>query len=146
VRFLLALVAAAVLCPGSAWAKGEGVGVWMEGQVSEVRAKGAAIHLLLQGRFWFEQYRGTEPSVIEVREATIPATLAQGKPFFAMVENWHGGAIRKPGALMQILQAAAASGKPVKFELVNARLRFGPQGRVSVEAAQVIRATDHDLR
>jgi hypothetical protein len=146
VRLLLALAAAVVLGPGSAWAKGEGVGVWMEGQVSEVRAKGAAIHLVLRGRFWFEQHRGTEPSVIEMRDATIPATLAQGKPFFAMVENWHGGALRKPGALMQILQAAAASGKPVKFELVNARLKFAPEGRIAVEAAEVIRATDHDLR
>ena len=145
-RLLLALVAAVALYPGSACAKGEGIGVWMEGQVSEVQARGAAVQLLLRGRFWFEQHRGTEPSVIELRDATIPATLAQGEPFFAMVENWHGGAIRKPGALLQILQAAAASGKPVKLELVRARLKFEPQGRIRVESAEVVRATDHQLR
>lgn len=145
-RFLLALVAAAVLCPGSASAKGEGIGVWMEGKVSEVRAEGSSIRLALNGRLWLQQYRGTEPAEVEARDTTIPATLKQADPFFAMVENWHGGAIRKRGALLEILQAAAASGKPVKFELVNARLKFGPQGRIAVEAAEVVRATDHALR
>jgi len=146
VRFLLALVAAAMLCPGGAAAKGEGVGVWMEGRVSEVRAEGSSIRLALDGRLWLQQYRGAEPSEVEVRDTAIPATLAQGDPFFAMVEGWGGGAIRKQGALLRILQAAAASGKPVKLELVNARLKFAPQGRVAVEAAEVIRATDHALR
>src|SRR6185436_3014336 len=78
VRFLLALVAAAMLCPGGAAAKGEGVGVWMEGRVSEVRAEGSSIRLALDGRLWLQQYRGAEPSEVEVRDTAIPATLAQG--------------------------------------------------------------------
>ena len=102
-------------------------------------------------RFWFEQYRGAEPSVVEVRDlrggpASITATLTQGRPFYAMVESWKGGAIRKSGALLAILQAAAGTGQVVRFELANARLQFGSGGTLSVESATVRRATDHNLR
>ena len=145
-KALSILLAVVALLPAGALAKGEGVGVWMEGRVSEVRRGPGSIHLVVSGRFWFEQHRGTEPSVIEVSKATIPATLAQGEPFFAMTKDWGGGAIRKQGALLQILQAAAASGNVVRFQLINARLKFGPQGTIAVEDADVIRATDHSLR
>ena len=142
---LLALLPICVL------AKGEGVGLWMEGQVSEVRAEGSNIRLVVTGRFWFEQYRGQERSLIEVKDlrggpAAIPAAIRQGKAFFAMVDGWGGGAIRGSGALLKIVRAAADSGKPVKFELTNARLKFGPEGQFIVEAGDVIRATDHALR
>jgi hypothetical protein len=61
----------------------------MEGQVSEVRTEGKKIHLVVNGRFWFEQYRGEAHSVVEVKDlrggpATIPATIAQGETFFAI--------------------------------------------------------------
>ena len=136
---LLALLPICVL------AKGEGVGLWMEGRVSEVRVEGSNIRLVVTGRFWFEQYRGQERSLVEVK-ATIPAAVRQGKAFFAMVEGWGGGAIRGSGELLKILRAAADSGKLVKFELTNARLKFGPEGQFIVEAGDVIRATDHALR
>jgi len=149
---LVTALTAVALGPGAAAAKGEGIGLWMEGRVSEVRAEGRDIRLVLTGRFWLEQYRGREPAVVEVRdqrtggEPTIPAVLTQGRPFFAMTENWHGGAIRKSGALLEILQAAAASGKTVKFELADSRLSFGRGGTLAVEHAIVRRATDHSLR
>ena len=60
--------AAAALLPAAVLAKGEGVGLWMEGQVSEVRAEGQNIRLVVTGRFWFEQHRGAEPAVVEVRD------------------------------------------------------------------------------
>jgi hypothetical protein len=151
-RILLALVAAAVFWTGGASAKGGGIGIWMEGQVSEVRAEGSSIHVVVHGRLWLEQYHGQQRSAVEVRElrdggpTNIPATLVQANPFFAMVENWRGGSISQPGALLRILQAASASGQKVKFELLNARLKFEPDGGVAVEGAQVIRATDHALR
>lgn len=145
-RVLLALLAAVALCPSGASAKGEGVGIRMEGRVSEVRAEGPSINFVLNGRLWLEQHRGTERSVVEVRDAAIPAAIAQGDPFFAMVKDWRGGAIREPGALLRILQAASASGNSVRFELLDARLKFEPQGRIAVESARVVRATDHDLR
>jgi len=143
---LSALLASVALLPAAVEAKGEGVGLWMEGQVSEVRAEGQGIRLVLTGRFWLQQYRGTEPSFVEVSSKPIPALLTQGRPFYAMTENWGGGSIRKSGALLSILQAAAASGKPVKLELADSRISFGRGGTLAVESAIVRRATDHALR
>lgn len=146
-RFLSALLAALVLLPATVLAKGEGVGLWMEGQVSEVRAEGQSIRLTLTGRFWLQQYRGgAEHAVVEVSNKLIPATLTQGRPFYAMTENWGGGSIRKSGALLAMLQAAAVSGKPVKLELADSRIAFGRGGTLAVESAIVRRATDHALR
>jgi hypothetical protein len=145
-RLLSAALAAACLLPAAVLAKGEGVGLWMEGQVSEVRAEGQNIRLVVTGRFWFQQHRGAEPSVVEVKNATIPAVLTQGRPFFAMTENWKGGAIRKSGALLALLEAAARTGQVVRLELANARLQFGSGSTLAVESATVRRATDHALR
>jgi hypothetical protein len=149
--FAAAAVATAALNAAAVQAKGEGVGLWMEGQVSEVRAEGPNIRLVLTGRFWFEQHRGEQPSVVEVRDrrggpASIAAALTQGKPFYAMTENWGGGAVRKSGALLEILQAAAGTGRVVKLELADARLSFGRGGTLAVEGATVRRATDHAQR
>ncbi len=141
-RLLPAAFALAALFPAGVCAKGEGVGLWMEGTVSEVKAEGQRVRLVLTGRFWFEQHRNQQASVIEVRDlrtggpASIPATLTQGKVFFAMVENW----------LLRLLQSAAGSPQVLKFELANARLKFGSIGKLTVESAQVIRATDPKLR
>jgi hypothetical protein len=148
-KTLLAVLFAAL--PLCAMAKGEGVGLRMEGQVSEVRAEGSRIHLVVTGRFWFEQYRDQQRSVVEIRDlrggaATIPVVVTQGKPFFAMLAGSGGGAIRPPGGLLQILNTASGTDRVVKFELINARLKFGAEGRFAVEAGEVIRATDHDLR
>lgn len=145
-RLLPVLLAAIALLPAAVQAKGEGLGLWMEGQISEARADGQNIRLTLTGRFWFQQYRGTEPSVVEVSNRPIPATLTQGRPFYAMTESWGGGSIRKSGALLSILQAAAVSGKSVKLELADSRISFGRGGTLVVESAIVRRATDHSLR
>ena len=141
-----AVLLAAALLPAGVVAKGEGVGLWMEGQVSEVRAEGQNIRLVVTGRFWFEQHRGTDPSIVELKTAAIPALLVQGRPFYAMTADWHGGAIRKSGALLDILQAAALTGRNVKFELADARLNLGRGGALAVDGAFVRRATDHALR
>ncbi len=53
-----------------------------------------------------------------------------------MVENW----------LLRLLQSAAGSPQVLKFGLANARLKFGCIGKLTVESAQVIRATDPKLR
>jgi len=84
-RLLPAAFALAALLPAGVCAKGEGVGLWMEGTVSEVKAEGQRVRLVLTGRFWFEQHRNQQASVIEVRNlrtggpASIPATL-RGDP------------------------------------------------------------------
>jgi hypothetical protein len=149
-QLLSAVLLVTALSPACALAKGEGVGLWMEGQISEVRTEGANIHLVVTGRFWLDQYRGQQASMVEVRDlrggpARIPATIRQGKPFYAMTADWRGGAIRPPGALLGILQAAR-TGRVLKFQLIDARLKFGREGRFVVESADVLRATDHDLR
>src|SRR3954462_2448612 len=151
-RLFSAALAAAALVPGAVAAKGEGIGLWMEGQLPARRAEGRDIRLVLTGRFWFDQYRGQEAAVVEVHDprtggaASIPAVLTQGRPFYAMTQNWRGGSIRKSGALLEILQDAAASGKSVRFELADSRLSFGRGGTLAVERAIVRRATDHTLR
>jgi len=130
-----------------AHAKGAGVGLWMEGTVSKVRSDGRKIHLTVTGRFWFEQYRGTARSLVEVDGSHgLPTTVVQAEPFFAMTTGWTGGAIRPKGAHLAILETAARHRRTVRFELVDARLVFGREGRFAVADGSVIRATDGDLR
>ena len=146
-KIALAVVAAASMLPMLASAKGEGVGLWMEGTVSNVEVGGQDIRLVLTGRFWFEQYRGRERSIVVVDgRHGLTATIAQATPFFAMAADWRAGAIRGPGALLAIVGAAAQRGRSVKFEFLDARLAFGRDGSLTVVAGGVIRATDHDLR
>ena len=134
------------LLASSAHAKGDGVGLWMEGTVSNVHGDGQKVHLLLTGRFWFEQYRGAIRSLVEVDgRRGLPATVVQAQPFFAMSTDWGAGAIRQKGALLAILEAAAQRKRPVRFELVDARLVFGRDGSFAVADGTVIRATDGDL-
>lgn len=144
---LAAIAAATLLLPMPALAKGEGVGLWMEGTVANVEGNGKNIRLVLTGRFWFEQYRDRERSVVELDgRHGLSATIAQATPFFAMTTDWGGGAIRGPGTLLAILRAAAQHGRSVRFEFVDAQLAFGRDGSLTVMRAEVIRATDRDLR
>jgi hypothetical protein len=142
---------ACVLQAGAAQAKGEQVRLWMEGQVSDVRSDGRTIRLVVSGRFVFEQYRRGERSLVEVKDwrggpASIPAVLTQGRPFYAMTDDRGAGALRKSGALLSILQAAAGTDRIVRLELANARLNFANGGALAVESAIVRRATDASVR
>ena len=147
-KIVQALFVAISLFPISALAKGDGVGLWMEGTGSNVRAEGEGIHLRLVGRFWFEQYRGrTERSVVEVDGGRgLSATVSQGQPFFAMSRDWHAGAIREKGRLFSILEVAAQRGRVVRFELADARVAFGRDGSFAVLEGGIVRVTDEDLR
>jgi hypothetical protein len=135
------------MLPVVVYAKGDGVGLWMEGTVSNVNADGEDIHLTLSGRFWFEQYRGNSRSSVEVDgRRGLPLTVTQAAPFFAMTTSWRGGAIRDPGTLLAVLRVAAQRGQLVRFELADAQVSFGRDSTFSVVRASVVRATDHDLR
>ena len=141
------VLVALLMLPVLLHAKGEGVGLWMEGTVSSVDVEGQGIHLTLSGRFWLEQYRGNRRSRVEVDgRRGLAVTVTQATPFFAMTSDWRGGAIRDPGALVAILRSAAQQGRLVRFELVDAQLSFGRDGGFTVVRAAVVRATDHDLR
>lgn len=147
VTSLLAVVLGGALLAGHVHAKGEGVGLWMEGTVANVRAEGKRTHLVLTGRFWLEQYRGNVRSVVEVDgRRGIPVTVVQAEPFFAMTTNWGGGSIRAQGALLPILETAAERKRTVKLELLDAKLVFGREGHFEVTEGAVIRVTDADLR
>ena len=135
--------------PGLACAKGGGVALLMKGTVSELEVQGETIKFVLTGNFSFRQWRGPkqQESRVEVDGSKgIPVAVVQWKPFFAMTEDGGAGAIQERGALARILQAAAEQKRVVRFELVEARLLFGRDGRFSVARASVIRATDADLR
>lgn len=149
IRAIAALLAiGAAASSWSAQAKGEGVGLWMDGTVSQVREVRGELRFVVKGRFSFTQFRGTHGSVIEVDAGEeIPVRAQQGNPFFAMTSDWSGGAIREDSrALVALLRAAQRTGNVVKFELSDATLRFGPERKFAVESARVVRATDHDLR
>jgi hypothetical protein len=141
----LAIGVCVVPCPTSA--KGEGVGLWMEGTVSNLDVTDDRIHFVLTGRFWFEQYRGTRRSSVEVDgRRGLPVTLTQAQPFFAMSPDWRAGAIREEGSLSALVRAAARGNRVMRFELLDARLDFGSGGGFAVHSASVIRATDGDVR
>ncbi len=143
---LVWLVSSLFVLP-SAEPKGDGVGLWMEGTVSNVQLVDAKLRFLLNGKFLLKQYRGTAYSVVEVAgRHGVPVTIRQADPFFAMTSDWKGGAIRKQGALFAILESAAERKLLVKFELTEARLSFERDGAFSVMDGAVVRATDADLR
>jgi hypothetical protein len=145
VAALLAIVVSSLPCPSLA--KGDGVGLWMEGRVSTLQVADDQIRFVLTGRFWFEQYRGPKRSSIEVvARRGIPVAVTQAEPFFAMSTSWRAGAIREKGALAALMQAAAQHNRVVKFELTDAMLEFAIEPRFAVNSAKVIRATDADLR
>lgn len=140
------VLVALLMLPVLIHAKGDGVGLWMEGTVSNVDVEGQDIHLMLSGRFWLEQYRGNSRSSVEVDgRRGLAVTVTQAAPFFATTSDWRGGAIRDPGALLAILRVAAQQRRLVRFELVDAQLSFGRDGSFTVSRAAVVRATDHDL-
>ena len=145
----ITLLLLGLLVGNCAFAKGEGIALRMEGTVSNLEIQGEKLRFVLTGRFSFKQWRGrdqTESSVDVDGRRGIPVTVVQAKPFFAMTEDGHGAAIREKGALARILQAAAEHKRVVRFQMVDARLVFGREGRFTVAQAGVIRATDADLR
>jgi hypothetical protein len=144
----LVLLLLGLLLPASVLAKGDGIGLRMEGTVSNLKVDGEKLSFTLTGRFYFEQYlRGTERQAVEVDgRRGLPVTVVQAEPFFAVTPDRHGAALRPNGTLARILRAAVDRKRVVKFELTDAKLEFGPERRFVVAYAEVIRATDADLR
>lgn len=150
VSLIYLFVAAVFLTPTKSYAKGEGVGFWMEGTITEVTTEDAGrIRFKLRGKVWFEQYNGTSttPQRIEVDcQKGAWVTVRQNDPFFAFTSDWRGGALSPDGALLRIVKAAAARKLTVKFELLKPALTFDGHNNLTVTDATVIRATDADLK
>ena len=149
ILLLVLLVVSSVVVATSAFAKGGGVGFWMEGTITNVTVAGDRIQFELTGRFWLEQFPDGRPprQMIEVDcKRGISATVSQAEPFFAMTSDWRGGAIRQKGELLKILKTAAQRGRVVKFEMMQPKMEFGRDQSFRLTDAAVIRATDADLR
>jgi hypothetical protein len=149
--FLLAhvVVVCFLISAVSTFAKGGGVGFWMQGTITNITVAGDRIQFQLTGRFWFEQFPDGRPprQVIEVDcKGGVSATVTQADPFFAMTSDWRGGAIRQKGELLKILKTATERGRVVKFEMMRPKMEFGSDQSFALTDAAVIRATDADLR
>lgn len=128
-------------------AKGDGIGLGMVGKVSDVRADGKNIRLVLKGHFVLVQYAQGEKSRVEVDcSRGCPAAVRQANPFFAMSTDGRAGAIQADGGLLRILKAAAEKQRSISLEVTDASLVFAPDGSFTVTKAGVIRATDADLK
>ena len=138
----------AVLLPTLSYAKGEHVGIWMQGTITELKTNGDKIHFRLSGKLWLVQYRtGEKPAHVEVKTAKpASVTISQNKLFFAMSADGRGGAVRKKGALLKIIKAAIQHKRSIKFQLVDPVIDFGAKENFKLIHSRVIRATDADLR
>ena len=140
------------LLPAKLSAKGSGVGFWMEGTVTEVKAVGDHIQFRLKGRFWFDQFSDQSPPLFAPQKIEvdckdgISVTVHQNDSFFAFSADWGGGAIQENGGLLRILKAAVEPGRKIKFELLEPKIIFDSKQNITLTDAAVIRATDADLR
>jgi hypothetical protein len=147
----LALLASIALLTGMnlpAFAKGGGVGYWLEGKVTSVRLVDTHVELVIRGRLTLDQYSGapsTRQSIHYECERGISASLSQWEAFFAMSVDWRGGALRGAGGLDRLVQSALKRGNVIKMELQKPNIHF-TDWQCPVVKAEVIRATDPDLK
>jgi len=138
----------ALFAPMVVFAKGGGVGFWLEGTISDLRVDGKVIELVVKGRLWLDQYLGGPESrqAIEFEcKKGIAGRFSSDQQFFAMSADGGAGALRSPGQLKELLQRVVERGTKVKLELQNARIDFRDWQCPAV-TADVIRATDVDLK
>jgi hypothetical protein len=146
--FSVLTVALLALSTCTAFAKGEGVGYWLEGKVTGVHINGNKVDLVIAGTLTLDQYSAGPETRQAIRYECargFSATLGQWKPFFAMTSNWRGGGIRGEGELGRLAQAALEQGSVIKIELQNPQIDF-THWQCPIVKADAIRATDHALR
>src|SRR4051794_9940931 len=83
------------------FAKGGGVGYWLEGTISSVDLVDNRVELVLSGLLILDQYTGgpsTRQSVQYECKRGMRASLVQWQQmFFIMSTDWRGGALRGDG-------------------------------------------------
>lgn len=147
----LALLASIALLTGAslpAFAKGGGVGYWLEGKIKSARLVDTHVELVIEGRLTLDQYSGgpsTRQSIHYECERGINASLSQWESFFAMSVNWRGGALRGAGGFNRLVRSALNRGSVMKMELQKPNIDFA-DWQCPVVKAEVIRATDPDLK
>src|ERR1051325_4647320 len=120
--FALASLALLICTIPAAFAKGEGVGYWLEGTVASVHLSDNHVELVIAGRLTLDQYSGgpsTRQSIHYQCPNGIRASLTQWESFFAMTSDWRGGAIRGKGELGRLVQTALKRGSSLKLELLK---------------------------
>ena len=134
-----------VTAPSSVSAKGEGVGVYLQGLVSNVRSTEAGVTFKLSGVVELVQHRGQERSVILVKGAApVPVASRQGDFCFVMIDDssWNPGPCRE-GQLVGALERAARERRTIRLELARTTLRFGGAEReVEVQASEMLRLSE----
>jgi hypothetical protein len=144
----LTVLAMLALATTTAFAKGGGVGYWLEGTVTSVRLAGDHVELVIAGHLILDQYSGGPATRQAIRYECargISASLRQWTSFFAMSSNWRGGGIRGAGELGRLAQTALERGSVIKIGLQNPQIDF-TDWQCPVVKADAIRATDHDLK
>jgi len=148
-RHTWCLSIALLLAPAFVFAKGEGVGVYLEGLVSDVRADGPKIHFRLSGTVDLIQYRGRQESLIRIQgDRPVEATTRQDDFCFVMIDDasWHPGPCQK-GQILATLKRAAAERVPLRLELSRTALRFGTgEGHVTVTDSVTLRVSERKDR
>lgn len=132
----------------AAFAKGGGVGYWLEGTISNVRIVDSRVELVIAGRLTLDQYAGgpsTRQSVHYECSRGINASLVQWQSFFVMSTNWRGGALRGSGELARLAESTLKRGNVIKLELLNPKIDFA-DWQCPIVNAEVIRATDPELK
>jgi hypothetical protein len=136
-----------LLAPTSVFAKGEGVGVYLEGLVSDVRAEGRSISFRLSGSLDLTQFRRGEQSVIRIQGRTpVEVTTRQGDFCFVLIDDWswHPGPCRA-GQLREALERAAREHLGLRLELGRVALRFGgAENDVEVTDSETLRVKKVD--
>lgn len=145
-----ALAAAAILAltATAAFAKGGGVGYWLEGTVTSLHLAGDRVDVVIVGHLVLDQYSGGPTTRQAIRyecSRGISASLGQWKSFFAMSSDWRGGGIRGQGELGRLAKTALERGSVFKIELQHPQIDF-TDWQCPVVKAEAIRATDHDLK
>ena len=135
--------------------KGDGVGCWMEGTVTNVSTNGESIHFTFTGTFHIGQWHGKQHSTIAIDcSRGVQATVFQGDPFFPMSYSWwtHSsvpvGGLGPAGTLLKLLKAAVEDKRVMDFELYDVKMAIGngkDLGPFTLLNAGVIRASDPNL-
>ena len=141
----LLVSAIVVAAPSSVSAKGEGVGVYLQGLVSNVRSTGSGVTFNLSGVVELVQYRGGEESVILIKGTVpVPVTSRQGDFCFVLIDDWswNPGPCRG-GQLVDALERAARERRAIRLELGRTTLRFGSgEHEVEVQASEMLRLSE----
>jgi len=145
---LYAAIVLLAFTSSDAFAKGGGVGYWLEGTLTSVRVADNRVELVIAGRLTLDQYAGgpsTRQSVLYECAHGISASLVQWQSFFVMSTDWRGGALRGSGELARLAQATLKRGNVIKLELLNPKIDFA-DWQCPIVQAEVIRATDPELK